>query len=151
MRRNHEVAMTRQAHSQALQALRKLALRYPETEEAIACKGTALECSAFKARKKTFLFLSHAELKLKLQQSLPEAEELAEKAPERYKAGSGGWVTVMFRDATPPLDLLERWLDESYRLVAPKQLVAALPQRDPPSAASTRGVNKNAQKRRRHG
>jgi hypothetical protein len=36
-------------------------------------------------------------------------------------------VTAQFGpNDKPPLDLLEEWLDESYRAVAPKRLVAEL-------------------------
>jgi hypothetical protein len=37
----------------------------------------------------------------------------------------------------PPLDLLRRWIDESYRAVAPKKLVAQLSAK--PAAGSGRG------------
>jgi hypothetical protein len=116
-----------QSPSQPLHALRKLALGYPEAEEGIACKGTKLECIAFQARKKTFLFLGDAELKVKLGASLPEASRLAAKEPARFQAGPMGWVTVKFSaERPPPLDVLTRWIDESYRLVAPKGLVTML-------------------------
>jgi hypothetical protein len=38
-------------------------------------------------------------------------------------------VDVPFRDTTPPLDVLKDWVEESYRLVAPKKLVAELDRR----------------------
>jgi hypothetical protein len=100
-------------------AVRKAAARLPEIEEGIACKGTALECSSFKVGKKTFLFLSATEAKVKLDQSVSEAIELASKEPGRYKIGANGWATLKFAgDAAPPLKLIERWMDESYRLMA---------------------------------
>ncbi len=138
--------MTRQknADSRLAQALRKIALQYPETEEGIACKGTALECSAFKARNKTFLFMSTAEVRVKLGDSLTEAAKLASKEPGRYEVGSLGWVKVSFSPhESPPLDLLQRWIDESYRLLVPKQLVALLPERGQPTAGSTRTAKQN--------
>ncbi len=114
--------------AKSLEALRSLALTYPEAEEGIACQGTALECSAFKARKKTFLFVSARELKVKLGDSLAEAKKLAKAEPARIQVGVHGWVTVKFSDEqTSPLEILKRWIDESYRLLAPKQLVAMLP------------------------
>lgn len=113
-----------------MEALRKIALRFPEVEEGIACKGTALECTTFKARKKAFLFISVANARVKLQESLAEAAKLAAKEPGRYKVGAHGWAEVKFtNDEPPPLELLERWIDESYRLLAPKQLVAMLSER----------------------
>src|SRR5262245_3590177 len=96
-------------------ALRTAALRYPEAQEGIACKGTALECSAFKVGSKTFLFLSAAEAKLK-------------------RAKPSGWVTVKFgAGESPSVGTVEEWLDESYRLFAPKRLVALLPEKGLPS------------------
>jgi hypothetical protein len=108
--------------------LRELALKYPETEEGIACAGTALEKRTIKVRNKAFLFLGKADVMLKLRDSLTEAAKLAAKAPDVYKAGANGWVTVKLdAGASPSLDVLARWIDESYRLLAPKQLTAVLP------------------------
>jgi hypothetical protein len=93
-------------------------MQYPGAEEGIACKGTAVESSAFKARKKTFLFLSAAHARLKLRESLVEAAELATKEPSRYEVGSLGWIKITLGHAPdPPLDLLKRWIDESHRVV----------------------------------
>src|SRR5713226_561020 len=89
------------------QALRKAALRYPEAEEGIVCKGTVIKCSAFKARKKTFLFVGAADVRVKLQESIAEATKLASKEPSRYEVGSLGWVKVKLSSGElPPLDLL---------------------------------------------
>jgi hypothetical protein len=110
-----------------LQSLRALALQYPEAEEGIACVGTALEKRTIKVRKKAFLFLGVADAMIKLADLLPEAAALAAKDPERCKAGAHGWVTVKFDEKQPPTELLARWIDESYRLLAPKALVASLP------------------------
>ncbi len=97
--------------------LRALATKHPEVEESIACKGTAVESSAFKVDKKTFLFARDVQMMVKLEESLPEAKELAAREPERYKAG-GGWVTVKFDGGVlPPRELLARWIAESYRLM----------------------------------
>lgn len=101
-----------------VQALRRLATRFPDVEEGIACKGTAIESSAFKARKKTFLFLNASLARLKLRESLAEATQLASREPTLYGVGSLGWVAVKLDlDAAPPLELLERWVGESYRLI----------------------------------
>ena len=105
-------------------------MRYPEAEEGIACKGTAIECSVFKAKKKSFLFVGAREIRLKLKESLPEAARLASKEPARYEAGSQGWIKVKLdTNEAPPLDLLEQWIDESYRTIAGKRLVVMLPER----------------------
>src|SRR5262245_32407399 len=105
---------------QLLQALRTIALRYPETEEGVACKGTAIECTTFKAGNKAFLFVGAKEIRLKLQASLAEANKLAAKDPDRYKTGAHGWVAISTGDGQAvDLNLLERWVDESYRLLVP--------------------------------
>src|SRR5262249_21237923 len=132
----------------AMQALRKIALRYPEAEEGIACKGTALECLTVKVRDKAFLFLGKSALRLKLGGSLPEAAKLAAKQPDHYRAGGGGWVkVVMGAGNSPPLDMLARWIDESYRLLASKQLVAKLEEGDPKAAKTAKP--KAAKKKRK--
>jgi hypothetical protein len=100
------------------QALRDVAMRYEGAEEGIACKGTAVESSAFKARKKTFLFVNAVHVRLKLRESLAEATALATKDPRRYEVGSLGWIKVTLGpEPAPLLALLERWIDESYRVV----------------------------------
>lgn len=107
--------------SEAAAALRKVALRYPDAEEGIACQGTALECSAFKARKKAFFFLGRGDARLKLVDSQGEAKRLAAAEPQRYRVGAQGWVTIKFAEAEPlPVELLAKWVDESYQVVTGK-------------------------------
>lgn len=115
------------SQSAFIEALRNQALRYPEAVAGIACAGTALEKTTVKARDKAFLFLGAADAMVKLGPSLAEATELATWEPERFKVGAHGWVTATFQDGSPLPEVLERWIDESYRLVAPKALVAKLP------------------------
>ena len=140
--------MTRQTHTESgpVQALRRVALRYPEAEE-----GTSCTKSAFKARNKAFLFMGmdknsyHAMVKLR--ESLAEAAKLATKQPHRYAVGAGGWVKATFsRDESPPAGLFERWIDESYRLLVHKQLVAMLPERGLPTGDATKSANKGGKK-----
>ena len=124
-------------------ALRLSALRYPEAEEGIACAGTAIEKRTVKARNKAFLFLGVSDAMLKLGESLAEAKRLAAKEPGRYSVGSGGWVKVTFGDdAALPLDVLERWIGESYRLLVPE------PKK---KAAKKRTANKSARRKGRSG
>ena len=126
-----------------MKALRTLALQYPECEEGIACKGTAIECTTFKARSKAFLFMARADVRIKLRESLPEAAKLAVKEPGRYTVGASGWIKVTFSDDEPlPLDVLTRWIDESYRLLAPKQLVARLPMRGSKKSAKKKKASR---------
>lgn len=103
------------------------ALKYPGAVEAIACAGTALEKRSIKAKDKAFLFLGPKDLLLKLGDSLAEAEELASDDPDGCKPGAHGWVTITLACAQQlSKEQLLRWLEESYRLVAPKKLVAQL-------------------------
>jgi hypothetical protein len=112
---------------QEIDTLRKLALSYPETEE-----GTTCDKSAFKVRGKSFLFVGTGgavlTVMLKLGPSLAEAESLAAKRPANCKVGNTGWVTLTLAagESLPP-KLLEKWVAESFRLLAPKQVVALLP------------------------
>jgi hypothetical protein len=102
----------------ALEALRAMASRYPDVEEGIACKGTAAECVTCKVNQRAFLFLRSAAVMLKLKESVGEVESLAGKEPDRYNAGAGGWVTVRRPTEGPlPMDVMERWIGESYRLM----------------------------------
>ena len=109
----------------AMQALRKVALRYPGTEEGVACEGTPVESRTVKARNKAFLFLTIGHVRLKLRESLPEATKLAEKKPDQLHVGAGGWVKAsLSADGSTPIDVLERWVGESYRLMAGPALAA---------------------------
>jgi predicted DNA-binding protein (MmcQ/YjbR family) len=48
--------------------------------------------------------------------------------PTGYGLGKSGWVTLKFGlDLPVSVDQLLRWVDESYRAVAPKTLVRNLP------------------------
>lgn len=101
------------------QALARFALRLEGADESVACAGTALEKRTVRVRGKAFVFLGARDVLLKLGESLPEARALAKAEPGRFRAGSGGWVTIRV-DAPdpPPLALLERWVRESHALLA---------------------------------
>jgi predicted DNA-binding protein (MmcQ/YjbR family) len=107
--------------------LRSFALKYPETVEEFPWGERVI-----KVRKKVFLFLGRSEGGLSLSVKLPDsglmALSLPFASPTGYGLGKSGWVTASFGPrARPPVDLLRRWVDESYRAVAPKRLVASLP------------------------
>jgi predicted DNA-binding protein (MmcQ/YjbR family) len=57
---------------------------------------------------------------------VPGAEETG------YGLGPSGWVTIRFGSKTPSAGVLTDWVEESYRLVAPKHLAAELDARDAP-------------------
>ncbi|MBM3981834.1 MAG: MmcQ/YjbR family DNA-binding protein [Planctomycetes bacterium] len=119
-----------------IETLRAAALRLPGTAEGVACEGTALEKRTIKARGKAFLFLGPTSAMLKLGASVAEATALAAAEPDRYRVGAHSWVTVTFgAGASPPAGLMARWVEESYRLVAPKQLSALLPGGGAPTPA----------------
>ncbi len=97
--------------NKVISALRKRALRHPDTSEGVACEGTALEKRTVKAGSKSFLFLGLSDAMFKLTDSAAEATRLG------LKVGKNGWVSVKL-DGAPPLARLEKWVDESYRAVA---------------------------------
>lgn len=74
-------------------------------------------------------------LRLKLDASLPEVSIRSGDAPEQYEVGTSGWVMLRFgADDQPSVDDLERWIVESYSLLAPKRLLTMLPTPPTPSA-----------------
>lgn len=86
-------------------------------------KGTSCNQTSFKVGKNSFLFIGPGakgvgfKAMFYLQKSLPQAVKLAEKEPDRYQAGSKGWVTVRFTAKKPiPKPVWEKWLNESYKL-----------------------------------
>ena len=104
--------------------LRGFAMAFPHACEGVACEGTTVEKRTIKAREKAFLFLGPADAMFKLSASLPEAASLASAEPTRYRVGAHGWVTATFHpNDTPPMDRLEKWVDESFRANANKRLV----------------------------
>jgi predicted DNA-binding protein (MmcQ/YjbR family) len=89
-----------------------------------------------KVNKKIFVFLGTDDddaaklgMTVKLRDSNEQALMVPGAAPSGYGLGRAGWVTVPFLDTTPPLKVLKDWVEESYRLVAPKRLVAELDER----------------------
>jgi predicted DNA-binding protein (MmcQ/YjbR family) len=112
--------------AKAEKKLRKIALSYPEVRE-----DHPWGHSAFKVHNKSFLFLGTNGRELSLSVKLPESGTYAlmqpYAKPTEYGLGKSGWVTARFGPKDkPPLPLLERWIDESYRAIAPKKLVATL-------------------------
>lgn len=82
-----------------------------------------------KVRKKVFVFFGgpgRSLVTVKLDESHGHALSLEGAAPTGYGLGKSGWVTLPL-DA-PGLDpeLLCEWIEESYRIVAPRMLVAQL-------------------------
>jgi predicted DNA-binding protein (MmcQ/YjbR family) len=108
--------------------LRKHALAYPESRE-----DHPWGHSAFKVKGKTFLFLYREQELLSLSMKLPvsgrSALALPFASPTEYGLGKSGWVTARFLGgAEVPVPMLLEWLDESFRAVAPKRVLARLEQ-----------------------
>jgi len=128
-------------------ALRSHALSYPEAHEDFPWGERVV-----KVRGKVFLFLGRPENGLSLSVKLPGSASFALglpfASPTGYGLGKSGWVTARFgAREKPPVELLQRWIDESYRAVAPKKLAAALLQSS--GASAPRGVRKPARRRAR--
>jgi predicted DNA-binding protein (MmcQ/YjbR family) len=108
--------------------LRAHALSYPEAHEEFPWGEPVV-----KVRGKVFVFFGRPEegglgLSVKLPGSATLALDLPFASPTAYGLGRSGWVTARFPPREgPPVELLKRWIDESYRAVAPKRLVAQLP------------------------
>lgn len=85
-----------------------------------------------KVKGKVFVFLGRDDgdevgLSVKLPHSGEAAVSLPFCEPTGYGLGKAGWVTASFpKGKALPVALLAQWLDESYRAVAPKKLLAEL-------------------------
>jgi predicted DNA-binding protein (MmcQ/YjbR family) len=106
--------------------LRSYALGFPETYEEFPWGERAL-----KVRNKTFVFMradsGEFSISVKLPTSKSFALSLPFTEPTHYGLGKSGWVTARFTvGEAPPLDMLKEWVNESYRTIAPKKLVAQL-------------------------
>lgn len=107
-------------------ALRRYALSFPGTAEDFPWGETVC-----KVRGKVFVFFGHSGTELGLSVKLPASNLLALTlpfaSPTGYGLGKSGWVSAQFTPKeAAPLDLLKKWIEESYRAVAPRRLVAEL-------------------------
>ena len=110
--------------------LRRHGLAFPEATEDFPWGHTAL-----KVRGKIFTTLVDEAGKFSITVKLPVSRDFALVfdfcAPTGYGLGRSGWITASFGETDiPDLDLLKRWIAESYRAVAPKRLAALVPQGD---------------------
>jgi predicted DNA-binding protein (MmcQ/YjbR family) len=88
-----------------------------------------------KVGKRVFVFLGRSGEALSVSVKLPSSNLLALDlpfaSPTGYGLARGGWVTAQFaKGESPPTDLLNRWVEESYRAVAPRRLVEELDARE---------------------
>lgn len=82
-----------------------------------------------KVRGKIFVFLGSEgsrRMTVKLEESHSHALSIHGAEPTGYGLGKSGWVTVPLRAEGVSLPLLRDLVEESYRIVAPKLLVADL-------------------------
>jgi predicted DNA-binding protein (MmcQ/YjbR family) len=116
--------MTKREIAATAKKLRAHALNYPETSEAFPWGE-----SAFKVKGKTFVFMradaDELSFSVKLPDSRKKALALPGSEPTHYGMGAKGWVTLRPKAKTS-IDLLFAFIDESYRAVAPKRVLAKL-------------------------
>jgi predicted DNA-binding protein (MmcQ/YjbR family) len=113
------------AIAKQFESLRKHGLGYPEAHE-----DHPWGHSALKVKGKAFAFLWADGEGMTISVKLPESNALALNLPfaepTGYGLGKSGWVTAKFGNKDKaPLDVLYAWMEESFRAVAPKKLVAA--------------------------
>ena len=114
---------------EAVLALREFALKMPGAYEDFPWGERVV-----KVNKKIFVFFGldadidkGVNFGVKLPISNDDALNLPFTKQSGYNLGKSGWVSVRFPpDDDPPVALFTRWIEESYRAVAPKKLVAQL-------------------------
>ncbi|WP_326719382.1 MmcQ/YjbR family DNA-binding protein [Streptomyces sp. NBC_00243] len=91
--------------------------------------------SVAKVNKKVFVFLGMDDgsyplgitLKLKDEEAHAHALTSPGAEPAGYGLGKSGWVRIPLEEqGAPAAELLCDWVEESYRVIAPKKLVAEL-------------------------
>jgi predicted DNA-binding protein (MmcQ/YjbR family) len=109
-------------------SLRAFALGFPGATEEFPWGERVV-----KVARKVFVFLGSAEgargvgLSVKLPTSHLAALGLPFTSPTGYGLGKSGWVSARFEPGEEvPVDLLTLWIEESYRAIAPRRLVAEL-------------------------
>ena len=91
-----------------------------------------------KVGNKVFVFFGHDDetgpslVTVKLVESHDHALAIERAAPTGYGLGRAGWVNVPVQAEGVNCELLRDWIEESYRIVAPKRLVAELDRRGLP-------------------
>ena len=84
-----------------------------------------------KVNGKVFVFLGRDRsqtpmITVKLEESHPHAMSIEGSEPTGYGLGRAGWVNVPLDAEGVTLDVARDWIEESYRIVAPKRLVKEL-------------------------
>lgn len=116
--------MSKQTTTAIAKAIKARAMSYPETTEEFPWGE-----SAFKVKGKTFVFMradpADLSFSVKLPRSRTAALKLPGSEPTHYGMGAKGWVTLR-PTARTSLKSLFAFIDESYRAVAPKRVLAEL-------------------------
>ena len=110
--------------SEVREELRVFALSLPEAFEDHPWGEDVAKVSG-----KVFVFLGSASsrrMTVKLDESHGHALSIEGAEPTGYGLGKSGWVTVPTDAEDVDVELLGDWIEESYRIVAPKRLVAEL-------------------------
>lgn len=123
-------------------AMRKKAASLSDVTE-----GTSCNQSSYKIGKGSFFFVGPGtkgegfKAMFRVEGSLAQAQKLADKEPERFSAGSNGWVTVRFTAEKPiPKTVWEKWLKEAHGL-------RAAGKKTPAKAAKKKATRKKTTKR----
>ncbi|KUN61748.1 dGTPase [Streptomyces canus] len=115
---------------QTWEKVREFALGLPGTTEEFPWGETVA-----KVNKKVFVFLGVSDgsypmgVTVKLKDAEAHAHALTSPGaePAGYGLGKAGWVRVPLAEkGSPAADLLCDWVEESYRAIAPKRLIAEL-------------------------
>ena len=115
--------------------LRRFALGLPEAQEDFPWGEVVV-----KVNKRIFVFLGlpapgeAGGFGVKLRESQEQALAIDGAAPTGYGLGRAGWVSIDLGGDIPSLGVLTDFVEESYRIVAPKRLVTQLDARTPGSA-----------------
>jgi len=111
-----------------LAQLREICLSYPEAVEA-----EAFGAPTFQVRAKNFVMLHRPEGRTALWCKAPPGAQAAyvQSGPARYYAppylGTKGWIAAWLDpEADPDWPEIEEIIDQSYRLIAPRRLIARL-------------------------
>lgn len=112
------------SHSPRLTALIAHAMTYPETT-----LESPWDFPLVKVRGKIFCMFKDVPGAVvvtgKLKDSLAEAMDRSNVEPATHGLGKSGWTSSKWATGAPfPEALVHGWMDESFRLVAPKKLIA---------------------------
>ena len=107
--------------------LRAYALALPEAYEDFPWGDRVV-----KVNKKIFIFMGDGgaseqqRIGIKLSEAHDFALSIPGAAPSGYGLGRAGWVSIPIGADALTVALLREWIEESYRLVAPKRLIVKL-------------------------